>query len=156
MYSKKRLRRVCTQVLDIARSNLVKDGYLQPCGLIYSKKGLTHVFPFRFGTYEEKQSTQLGFRKSLKEFNASAAVVILESWFRMAKDGSLDLTRPASEIPEKEEVIVVEGSSPIARIMIIQAFERIRARIVFREPFEPDERMEWSSEWLDGAWDSNQ
>lgn len=156
MYTKKKLRRVCTQVLGVARSNLIKDGYLQPCGLIYSEKGLPHVFPFRFGTYEEKQATQLGFRASLKEFKASAAVVILESWFRVARDGTLDLTRPVSEMSEKEEVIVVEGSSPIARVMIIQVFERIHERVVFHEPFEPDERMEWSSEWLDGAWDSSQ
>ncbi|MFC1835433.1 hypothetical protein ACFL2Q_11975 [Thermodesulfobacteriota bacterium] len=150
---KKKLRKVCTQVLGIARSNLMKDGYLQPCGLIYSGTKLTHVFPFRFGSYEEKKAAQMAFRKALNEFEASAAVVILESWIRMAKDGTLDLTRPVSEMPEKE-VVVVEGSSPKARIMIIQVFERIHERIVFHTPFEPDERMEWSSEWLDGAWRS--
>ncbi|MFC1836708.1 hypothetical protein ACFL2Q_18615 [Thermodesulfobacteriota bacterium] len=152
MYSKERLQALVREVLVTARSNLLRDGHLQPCGLLYSSDPLTHIFPFNFENFEKKRLLQDTLRKLITEVRAAAAVVILESWIKMARNRPLDLTRPVSEMPGRQEAIVVEAASHLARTMIIQVFVKSQSGLVFEIPFEPDHPLEWNSERLSGIW----
>ncbi|MFC1833554.1 hypothetical protein ACFL2Q_02325 [Thermodesulfobacteriota bacterium] len=152
MCSKDKLQALGREVLVKAKSNLQRDGHLQPCGLLYSPERLTHTFPFSFGSFDEKRLIQETFRKLITEVRAAAAVVVLESWIKTARNGPLDLTRPVSEMPGRQEAIVVEAASPKARTIIIQVFKKSKSGLVFEDPFEPDHPFEWNSEWLSGIW----
>ena len=55
MYDKKKLQEIAREALATAKANLIRDGHVQPCGLVFSSVGLTHIFPFQFRTIEEKR-----------------------------------------------------------------------------------------------------
>jgi hypothetical protein len=69
-YSRKRLRNLARDVLRIAQSNLQRDGYVQPVGLIYTAVGLSEVFQFRYRYLREKRASQEGFRQLLINMKA--------------------------------------------------------------------------------------
>ena len=152
-YSRKRLRSLARDVLKIAQENLRRDGCLQPVGLVYTNSGLSQVFQFRCRDLDEKRSSQAQFRQLLLELNAKAAIVVTESWLKMAPDQPLDLTRSVADMPGRMECIVIEAGSPKARYMLMQVFTKHDAGTLhFEKPMEPDHPITWSSEWLDGIW----
>jgi len=152
-YSRKRLRSLARDVLKIAQQNLRRDGCLQPVGLIYTNAGLSQVFQFRCRNLDEKRASQQEFRQLLIKLNAKAAIVVTESWLKMAPDLPLDLTQSVADMPGRKESIVIEASSPKSRYMVMQVFTKHDAgKLQFEESMEPDHPITWSSEWLDGIW----
>lgn len=83
-YDRKRLRKLARDVLKIAQDNLQRDGYLQPVGLVYTNTGLNQVFQFRCRDLDEKRSSQEKFKQVLLQLRARAAIVVTESWLKVA------------------------------------------------------------------------
>ena len=123
MYGIKELQKIARKILITACENLIRDGHLQPISLVFGPEGLTHTIPFEFNSIDEKRAIQQIFRHFLREIHADAAVVVTESWMKMATDGPLDLTRPVFEMPGHQEAIVVEAASAHGSVMIIQVFQ---------------------------------
>lgn len=155
MYNQKMLQEIARETLATARANLIRDGHLQPCGLVFSSAGLTHIFPFQFANLAQKREIQQAFRYFLRKIHAKAAVIVMESWIKMATDGPLDLTLPVSEMPGSREAIAIEAASRHGKVMIIQVFSKRPDGYVFEEPVEPQAPIEWHSEWLEGVWTSS-
>ena len=154
MYDQKMLQKIARETLATARENLIRDGRLQPCGLVFTSAGMTHVFPVEFRDIQEKRVIQGAFRYLLRQVQAEAAVMVMESWVKMAdEDVPLDLSRPVSGMPGRGEAIVIEARSAHGRVMIIQVFRKTRDGYHFDEPIEPQAPFEWTSEWLDGVWE---
>jgi hypothetical protein len=125
MYNRKKLQKIARETLATARENLIRDGRLQPCGLVFTSAGMAHVFPVEFRDIQEKRVMQGAFRYLLRQVKAKAAVMVMESWVKMADDDTLlDLSRPVSDMPGRGEAIVIEARSRHGRVMIIQVFRK--------------------------------
>ena len=156
-YNRKRLRSLALEVLKIAQENLLRDGYLHPVGLIYTKTGLSQVFQFRCQDLREKRVLQEEFKQLLLQLKARTAIVVTESWLKVRPELPLDLTKSIADRPDRKEAIVIEAASPKAKCMIMQVFTKDEAgKVRFENPTEPDYPISWSSEWLDGVWDEYQ
>jgi len=157
-YSKQELDKLVQSVLQIAKDNLLKDGFVQPVGLLYGTTGLQNIFPMKFSGVEEKRAVQSWFKTAILETGALAAVVVTESWYRIPTPGEpVDPTRSVREYSDRMEAIVVEAASPLARHIIIQIFTKSTSgRYEFAEPFAPSPEITWFSEWLDDVWNQQQ
>lgn len=148
---KLQLQRAAEEMLIMAKRILVREGEIQPFGIVHAADGKAHVVPLYFTNYEEKRLEQALFRDFIVEMNASAAILIFETWVKTALNRPPDLSRPVSEMPDKQEAMVVEAWSPRARVIIIQIFEKTGRGYVFEEPVGPDDMgATWVSEWFDG------
>ena len=157
-YSKQELDRLVQSVLQIAKDNLLKDGYVQPVGLLFGTTGLRTIFPMKFSGLEGKRAIQAEFRALTLKTEALAAVVVNESWFRTpTPEQPLDQARSVAEYADRMECIIVEAVSPQAKALKILIFDKSEdGQFRFGEPFEPEYPMSWKSEWLDGVWDQNE
>ena len=154
-YSKRELDKLTQSVLQTAKNNLQKDGFVQPVGLLYGTTGLQTIFPMTFSGLEERRAVQAQFKAAILGTNAVAAVVVNEAWYRNpTPEQPFDPTRSIAEYSDRMECIVVETASPQARHIVIQVFKKQPSgQYQFAEPFEPTPEMTWFSEWLDGVWD---
>lgn len=150
-YDRENLHRLAHEALGVARENLQKHGFVESVGLIFHKKGLSHVYQFKYKNHDEKRTSQTVFRDLIQTVGARAVIVVTESWVKTAPK-NIDPTKSLEDDPDRKEAIVIEAVSETARIFIMQMFEREGSdSFTFMSPFEPDYRMEWSSEWLDGV-----
>jgi hypothetical protein len=149
-YSKAELRKIIGNVLKTAQDNLIKHGYLQPVGLIFTAAGMRNIFEFHFQGTKEKRLSQLAFKKLVANVGAHAVVVITESWIKMHPDVPLELDRPVAEMPGREESIVIEAVSHNARVILVQVFRKEESGITFDDLIDIGDRYECTGEWTDG------
>ena len=150
-YTRENLQLVAHSILEIARKNLQRDGYLSPVGLIFHKDGISQIFQFTFSDVDEKRQSQEAFRDMFKTVGGRAAVIVTESWLKVRSDSPLDPTQSIVDDPDRKEVIVIEAASSLAKVFITQTFARdSEGKIHFEPPFEPEYGFTWHSEWLDG------
>lgn len=151
-YDRKNLLQVARDALAVARQNLQKHGFVEPVGLIFHKGGLSHIYQFKFQNLNEKRVSQEMFRELLIKVRARAAVVVSESWVKTVPHDLSDLTKSIADDPARQEAIIIEAVSDVARIFIMQLFVRNESGTVnFESPFEPDHGFDWISEWLDNS-----
>ena len=62
VYDGDQLKTVAKTVMRIAKDNLLKDGSLQPCGLIFTTSGLAKTVEFKFKGLKDKRRVQANFR----------------------------------------------------------------------------------------------
>ena len=154
VYDTDQLGAVAMTVMRIARDNLQKDGFLQPCGLIFSTSGLTKTVEFKFKGLKDKRRLQANFRFEVMKQGGVAVIVLMETWFASLPDMPSDLTTSLAEYPKRKEAIVIEGSSlTCTRVLMIQPFHREGSVIVFDELIIPEGTFSWESEWTSGLWD---
>ncbi len=154
VYDTDQLGAVAMTVMRIAKDNLLKDGSLQPCGLIFSTSGLTKTVEFKFKGLKDKRRVQANFRFEVMKQGGVAVIVVMETWFASQPDIPADFTTSLADYPRRKEAIVIEGSSLIGtRVLMLQPFHREGSIIVFDELVIPEGTFSWESEWTSGLWD---
>jgi len=157
LYDLDQLRELAWKNLAIARDNLLRDGYVQTCGLVWTDIGLSHIIPIRFESLNEKRRNQEAFRVFLRKSNALAAAVIMETWMKHVDPREpLDPTRSIADLPGRQEAIVIELRSTLACFGLIQVFNRNGRCFTLEEPIEMNHPAVWVSEWLDQMWTDSQ
>ncbi len=154
IYDADQLRTVTCTALTIAQDDLLKDGFLRPCGLIFTEKGLAKVVEFRFKDLRQKRRALAAFKREVLKQGGRAVIVVAETWFVLNPDLPVDLTKSLEHHPGRQEAIVIEGSSASGiRIIIVQPFRKHDSIIEFDEPIILDSHFHWKSEWTAGLWD---
>lgn len=154
VYDTDQLGAVAMTVMRIAKDNLLKDGSLQPCGLIFTTSGLAKTVEFKFKGLKDKRRVQANFRLEVMKQGGVALIVVMETWFAAKPDMPSDLTTSLAQYPRRKEAVVIEGSSLIGtKVLMLQPFHREEQAIVFDALIIPDEGFSWESEWTSGLWD---
>ena len=154
VYDIDQLKAVAMTVMRIAKDNLRKDGFLHPCGLIFTTSGLAKTIEFKFKGLKEKRRVQASFKFEIIKQAAVAVIMVMETWFASQPDMPLDLTKSLAEYPRHKEALVIEGSSLTGtKVLMLQPFHRQGSAILFDELVIPDGTFSWESEWTSGIWD---
>ncbi len=89
-----------------------KGGQVPPAMFAESPHGPLHFVPHTLKDERAKNNFANIARLICVAYAATAAVLVLESWIKMAKPGeTLDATTPPSESPDRQEVVVLVGES---------------------------------------------
>lgn len=154
IYDAEQLRAVADTAMHIAQDNLLKDGFLKPCGLIFTEKGLAKVVEFRFKDVGQKRRGQAAFKREVINEGGIAVLIVLESWFVFKPDLPVDITKSLEHHPGRQEAIVIEGvAASGSRLIMVQPFRKHGSVIELDEPIIPDSHYHWESEWTSGLWD---
>jgi hypothetical protein len=152
IYDNDVLRTLTRLILETAVKNLVRDGYLIPCGLFYDDRGAAESVPFHFETVEEKRRLQAGFRALLVNKAARAAIIVQESWMMFTSEGSYDATRSLADQAGRREAIVVEGRSRLAQVCLIQLFTKGPGGMILGKTMDVAHPITYRSEWFGTMW----
>ncbi len=154
IYDADQLRTVACTALTIAQDDLLKEGFLRPCGLIFTEKGLAKVVEFRFKDLRQKRRALANFKREVIKQGGRAVIVVAETWFVPKPDLPVALTKSLEHHPGRQEAIVIEGLSATGnRIIIVQPFRKHGSGIELDEPVILDSHFHWKSEWTSGLWD---
>ena len=118
---KEELKMATDDILETAKTLLVKDGRLAPmafmvCGNNVNIKALS----FRDNNEKNRQLSLL--RDDVKKRNADAVFVLAESWY-ITSDSS-DIKVAPSEDPTRKECILMTGEDENGHFSIMQIFDR--------------------------------
>jgi len=147
------LRSLMNTILGIAQDNLLRDGFLQPCGLIFTATGLSKIVEFHFKGIKQKRRAQADFKREVIRHGGIAVVIVMEAWFAFAPDLPTDLTISLEHYPKRREAIFIEAvclNGP--RLALIQPFRKYGSKIVLEEPIRPGPEFTWDSEWTGSIW----
>lgn len=124
MMNKQKLENEMKMALEKAKSLLLKDGRLVPVAFIHSKDGID-IFGLIFKDQKEKEAQMSFLKKIVREKNADAIFLIMESWYVTYERKDLDknLITP-SKNPMRKECIFVFGECGEGNKGIMQEFER--------------------------------
>jgi hypothetical protein len=87
-------------------------GHVPPSLLANSPTGLIHFVPNNLKDARAKDSFANTARLICVGYEATAAVLVLEAWMKMAKPGeTLDMSEPPSEAFDRREVVVLTGET---------------------------------------------
>ena len=95
-----------------AEFSMKNTGRVAPTLMVLTPEGLLHYLPESMGDDRAKDSFANTGRLICAAYGATSAVMILESWVKMAKPGeALDMTTPPSESLDRQEFVVVMGET---------------------------------------------
>jgi hypothetical protein len=87
-------------------------GYVPPALLAESPSGLIHFVPDSLKDERAKDNLANTARLICVGYEVTAAVLVLEAWMKMAKQGeTLDMTEAPSEAFDRREVVVLTGET---------------------------------------------
>ena len=95
-----------------AEFSMRKLGRVPPSLLAISPNGSLHFIPASLKDVRAKDSFANTARLICLGYEVTAAVLVLESWMKMARPGeTLDMTEPPSEAFDRREVVVLTGET---------------------------------------------
>lgn len=157
LYDLVHLKELANKNMAIAEENLRRDGFVQTCGLIYTRDGLSQIVTMQFGTLDEKRLKQEAFRSILRRSEAIAAAVIMEAWIKTFNvQESLDISRSLENMPGRQEAIVIELRSDVSCYGLVKVFHRQGLILTMKKTTELNPSQLWMSEWLSGVWPDRQ
>jgi hypothetical protein len=87
-------------------------GHVPPSLLADSPTGLIHFVPTNLKDERAKDNFANTARLICVGYEATAAVLVLEAWIKIAKPGeALDMSEPPSEAFDRQEVVVLTGET---------------------------------------------
>lgn len=120
--------------LESSKEILLKEGKLFPTAFMFVE-GELHIIGLSFRNPREKDMQITLLRKFVKEKNADAAFVAIESWY--ATSDKKDFNIIPSKHPNRKECIFITGESEEGDITMVQLFEREggkdEGKIIFTE-----------------------
>lgn len=112
----KTLDDLMTKAGEYAEFCLRKSGAMAPALFLIGVDGPMVFVPDRMADANDKDNFANMARLVCIAYNASACVMVLEAWLKLAKPGeNLDLTEPPSEAFDRQEVIVIVGEDRSAQ-----------------------------------------
>jgi hypothetical protein len=103
------LLRLAQGYAEFAMRNI---GHVPPALLANSPTGLIHFVPNNLKDARAKDNFANMARLICVGYEATAAVLVLEAWIKIAKPGeTLDMTEPPSEAFDRREVVVLTGET---------------------------------------------
>jgi hypothetical protein len=95
-----------------AEFSMKNTGRVAPTLMVLTPDGLLLYLPESMGDERAKDNFANTGRLICAAYDATSAVMILESWVKMAKPGEpLDMTTPPSESLDRQEFVVVMGET---------------------------------------------
>jgi len=89
-----------------------KIGHVPPTLIAESPKGPIHFIPSSLADERAKNDFANAARLVCIAFDVTAAVLVLESWMKMAKpDEAFDASEPPSEALDRQEVVLLLGEA---------------------------------------------
>ncbi len=108
----KTLADLLTQAEDYATWAMRKSGSVAPAMMGLSPRGPFFFVPSAMTDDRAKDSFANTSRLICVAHDATAAVMILESWMKLAKPGeTLDTTEPPSESMDRREIVLLSGET---------------------------------------------
>ena len=99
-------------ILEVAKGNLAKSGFLAPMVFLHNENGDLIVWPPE-KLSDSAQKRKLFFNRGLilkaKGFIVSEALLLIESWGVFGDGKSIDRNTPPSENPHRQELITLQG-----------------------------------------------
>jgi hypothetical protein len=107
------LDELMTRAEGYADFSMRQIGRVPPALLAKSPDGLLHFTPTSLADERAKNHFANTARLICVAYRAAAAVLVIESWMKLAKPGeSLDPTEPPSEALDRQEVVALMGEVP--------------------------------------------
>ena len=127
---KEELKNLMEDSLEYAKKLLLRDGMLLPVAFIVSGDNID-IIGLTFRDNDEKDQELFFLRKLVREKNAYAVYVIIESWY--VTSNKIDLTVEPSKHPMRKECIFLIGECEEGDVTILQIFDRKDGEIIFGE-----------------------
>lgn len=132
---KEELKNLMENSLEYAKNLLLRDGSLLPVAFIVYGDNID-IIGLTFRDNEEKDQELIFLRKLVREKNANAVYVIVESWY--VTSNKIDLTIEPSKHPMRKECIFIIGECKEGDITMMQIFDRKNGEIIFGEKTDID------------------
>ena len=132
---KEELKNLMADSLEQSKKLLLRDGKLMPVTFVWHGYNVD-IIGLTFRDNDQKNRQLALLRRLVKEKNANAVFVIVESWY--VTSNKIDLMIEPAKHPMRKECIFIIGECEEGDVTMMQIFDKKDGKIIFGEKTDID------------------